>query len=217
VLSAGVGLLAQAPAPADGPQQENPAKLQAFRFESMLRNAIEIAGQRLAQQARKIAPDLTLHVSEPAVARGLKLAGYGFVFDVQAPNISSSMLVWDMQLQRSRPQVSGPVTPIRGSVDGLPAAAPAPIVNFDPDQAYTAYVKDALIDSILDESSMLVLGPGEFLTVAVSGIDQPTPNQLYRTNSAKMILTIRAADLIEFRQGRLTRDQAKEKLAQERF
>jgi hypothetical protein len=211
-------LLACGPAWAqDAPPQENPAKLQAFRFEAMLRNAIEMAGQRLAQQARRVAPDLTLQVSEPAIARGVKLTGYGFHFDVQAPDITSTMIVWDM-MRGPRPQSTRPVTPISGGSEGPIGPGPTgpPTAVFDPDQAYTTYVKEAVIDSLLDDSSMLALGPNEFLSVAVSGIEQPT-NVLYRRSADKLVLTIKGSDLTDLRQGRITREQAKERLTQERF
>jgi hypothetical protein len=203
------------PQPASAAPRENPAKLQAFRFEAMLRTAIEMAGQRLAQQARLVAPDLTLQVSEAAVARGVKLSAYGFYFDVQAPDITSQMIVWDMQ-RGPRPQNARAMTPVSGGAE-QPTSSSTPVVNFDPDQAYTTYVKEALIDSVLDDSSALTIAPTEFLTVAVSGIDPPTPNVLYRRSIDKLVLTIRGADLIDFRQGRITREQAKERMTQERF
>ena len=218
VLACAAPARAQSAAPAEAPMpQENPAKIQAFRFEAMLRNAIELAGQRLAQQARKIAPDLTLHVAEPAVARGVRLQSYGFYFDVQAPNITSSMMVWGM-MRGPRPLPANPVTPVRNGGAEAPLASPgAPVANFDPDQAYTTFVREAMIDSILDESNMLLLGPNEFLTVAVSGVEQPIPNTLYRASAVRLLLTIRASDLTEFRQGRLTREDVKRRIEQDRF
>jgi hypothetical protein len=198
-------LVAQAPSPV-----EHPNKQHAVRFEAALRTAVELAGQRLAQQARQVAPDLILQ-GEPAVARGVKLASYGFYFDVQAPEITSTLLVWDM-MQRPR---TGP-QPVRNGGVVPPATNPA-IVPFDPDQAYTTYVKEALVDALLDDSAILPLGAGESLTVAVSGIDHPNSNPLYRTSSARLVMTIRSESLVELRQGRITREQARERVAFERF
>lgn len=181
---------------------ENPAKPEATRFERALRGAIELAGERLAQQARQVVPGITLELSEPAIARGTKLNNYGFYFDVQAPNITSTMMVLEMMQRRGAPQ---------------PVNTASPLVPFNPDQAYTAFVKEAILDTLLDESAILTLAAGEFLTVAVSGIDPRDPNPLNRTNSAKLVMTIRAVDLIDLRQGRINREQAKDRVVQERF
>lgn len=208
LLTAGcVGLLmmparAAGQMPVPGPVAENSAKEKAMRFERSLRGAIELAGERLAQQARQVAPGLTLELSEPAIARGVQLDAYGFYFDVQAPNITSTMMVLDMMMQRR----AGPQT-----------VSATTVVPFDPDKAYTSFVKDALIDTLLDESAILSLSPGEHLTVAVSGIDSRDPNPLNRMTSAKLVLTILATDLIDLRQGRITREQAKDRITQKRF
>jgi hypothetical protein len=102
-----------------------------------------------------------------------------------------------------------------GVVADDPMAVPLP--TFDTDREYTTFVRQALVDAMVDSSGVLALNPEEHLTVVVSGIDQPAPNPLYRSSSSKMVLTIRASDLIDFRRGRITRDQAKERIAEERF
>jgi hypothetical protein len=89
--------------------------------------------------------------------------------------------------------------------------------SFDTDREYTTYVRSALIDAMLDSSGMFSISPEERLTVVVSGIDHPAPNPLYRANSQKLILTISGSDLIGLRQGRLSRDEAKERIVEERF
>ena len=73
------------------------------------------------------------------------------------------------------------------------------------------------MDALLDSSAVLIdLGPDESLTVAASGIDQPNANPLYRGTEDKLLLTIKASDLLELRQGRITRDQARQRVTQER-
>ena len=227
----GIVLLSATTAAAQsGVPAENPAKSQAFLFERALRSAIEVGGQRLAQQALVIVPDLTLMASEPAVVRGVKLTGYGFMFDVQAPNITSTLMVWDMMRQQrpatpeGRPgQVDARQIASEGRVAATGPVAPDPMVTspaaapFDANRAYTNHIREALIDAVLDSSTVLQLAPDEKLTVVASGIDQPNSNPLYRASEGKLVLTIKASDLIEFRQGRLTREQAKERITQERF
>lgn len=213
LMMAAVIVTAVAPARAQAPDSpENPARSQAFVFERALRGAVEQGGQQLAKRALVMVPELTLSTEE-AIVRGVKLSGYGFYFDVQAPSIESNVILLDM-MARQRGGMSRTVA-ATGTVAADPMSVPSPA--FDPDREYTAFVRAALIDAMLDGSGVLVVAPGEHLTVVVSGIDQPTPNPLYRASSNKLILTITASDLIEWRQGRLTRDQAKERIVQERF
>lgn len=222
-LVAGAGLRAQA---APQAQPDNPAKLAASRFETVLRNAIEDAGRQLAQQARQFAPGIELLVSDPAVASGTRLQGYGFFFDVQAPDIRSTLIALEDMMSYYNARGAAPV-PVRAgeATPSVPAPVPAPalgtasapLVPFDPDQAYTTFVRESLIDALLDNSAMLPLAAGESLSIAVRGIDRPDPNPLYRRSSNKLVITIHAVDLVDFRQGRLTREQVKDRIAQERF
>jgi len=191
---------------------ENPARSQAFVFERALRSAVELGGQQLATRALVLVPELTLS-TEDAIVRGLRLNGYGFYFDVQAPSIQSTVLLLDMAAARQRRGVQSVSATGVVSAD---AVGPVP-ANFDPDREYTSYVRSALVDAMLDSSGVLSVIPGERLTVVVSGIEQPNPNPLYRSNSSKLVLTITAEDLVAFRQGRLTREQAKERIVAERF
>jgi hypothetical protein len=191
---------------------ENPARHQAFVFERALRSAVELGGQQLATRALVLVPELTLS-TEDAIVRGLRLTGYGFYFDVQAPSIQSTVLLLDMAAARQRRGVQG--VSATGVVPGDTMGAPP--ATFDPDREYTSYVRSALVDAMLDSSGVLSVTPGERLTVVVSGIEQPNPNPLYRSNSSKLVLTITAEDLVAFRQGRLTREQAKERIVAERF
>ncbi|MEO7191235.1 MAG: hypothetical protein ABI051_09280 [Vicinamibacterales bacterium] len=208
-------MAAQAPAPA------NPAKSQTFIYEMALRGAVELAGQKLAQQASVLVPEVTL-TTEQAIVRGIKLDGYGFFFDVQAPNIQSAIIVWEMVKDNRRmPPSSQTVNNGRTAAAGG-AVAPDPMytapAGFDADAAYTKYTREALLDALLDSSAVLPLGAEERLTIAASGIDEPNPNPLYRfSNSRKLVLTIKGADLQDWRQGKLTREQAKERIVEGRF
>jgi len=199
---------AQTPAP-----QENPARSQAFVFERALRGAVELGGQQLAKRALMLAPEFLLSTEE-AMVRGVKLDSYGFYFDVQVPDIQSTMLVLDMMAARQRR--GGPSQPVSalGSVEDDPMTV-SPV--FDTDREYSTYVRDALTDAMLDSSGVLVIAPGERLTVAVSGIERRGPNSLYRSESGKLMLTMIGADLLDLRQGRITREEAKSRILAETF
>jgi hypothetical protein len=209
------------------PPADNAAKSQTYIYERTLRSAVELGGQKLAQQASVFVPQIVLAATEQPIVRGVRLIGFGFFFDVQVPNIDqSSVMVWDMVNQSSRvPRnamgsqgTESPARPVGtvGATSGPVAADPMVTVPaaFSPDRAYSNFVREALIDALLDSSGVLPLGADEKLTVAASGIDQPS-STLYR--SGKLMLTIKAADLLELRQGHITRDQAKERIVEERF
>jgi hypothetical protein len=64
---------------------------------------------------------------------------------------------------------------------------------------------------------VLSIAPEERLTVAVSGIERRGPNPLYRSESGKLIMTIVGGDLIDLRQGRLSREDVKKRIFIETF
>ena len=73
----------------------------------------------------------------------------------------------------------------------------------------------ALIDAMLDSSGMLKLLDTEYLSVSASGADQPYSNPLYRDR--KLVLSVLVGDLAAYRQGKLTREEAKARIKEERF
>lgn len=193
---------------------QNPSRSQAFFFERALRGAVEQGGQLLAKRALVVVPELTLSTEE-ATVRGVKLGGYGFYFDVQVPSIRSTVLLLDMMAAQRRRGGASQQVSATGVVESDPMAVAAP--TFDTDREYTAYVRSALVDAMLDGSGVLTLGADDRLTVVVGGIDHPNPNPLYRASSQKLILTVAGSDLILLRQGGITREQAKERISEEYF
>jgi hypothetical protein len=205
------------------------ARSSAFTYEMALRSAVVLGGQKLAKQAAAIAPDGILAFAEQPIVRGVKLEGWGYFFDVQAPNIQGTFMVLDMmnQSRRGRPGAPQPnansdVQPVAGraAVSATAVVEPDPMADDltapgGPDRAYSKYVRDALIDALLDSSAMLQLGAEDHLTIAAQGIDQPGSNPLYQ--ASKLMLTIKGSDLQDLRQGRITRDQAKARIAEGRF
>lgn len=219
------GPLAPGPMPAAAPDAA--ARSSTFTYEMALRSAVVLGGQKLAQQAATIVPEGILAFAEQPIVRGVKLDGWGYFFDVQAPNIQSTIMVLDMmnQSRRTRPgtPVQNPdVQPVGGRavVSATATVEPDPMADDlgapgGPDRAYSKYVREALIDALLDSSAMLPLTADDHLTIAAQGIDQPGSNPLYQTR--KLMLTIKGSDLQDLRQGRITREQAKARIAEGRF
>jgi hypothetical protein len=207
---------------------DDAAKSAVFTYATALRGAVLVGGQKLAQQASTVVPELVLAPSEQPTVRGVKLDGWGFFFDVQIPEIwNSTMMLWDM-LNQSRharatpPGTSGPAQPVseRPTVSAAGPVEPDPMANElatqgGRDRLYSNYVREALIDALLDSSVVLPLGPTDRLTIAASGIDQPGSNPLYQER--KLMLTIKGSDLQELRQGHITREQAKARVVEGRF
>jgi hypothetical protein len=223
-------LWAQTPAPV-----EDPVKPQVQAFEMVLRGAVDLGGQRFAQQAAKVVPNVYLAPFTTPVVVGLRIEGV-YWFDVQVPRILQTGVLYYMDNAprrtaggpgvAARPVASpGRVGATAGDVPDDPMtespvvgddgqhAAPAPVP--DPDTQYSAQVKDALIDAMLDSSGVLPMAAGDRLVVVVSGTGAAVTNPLYRDE--RLILTVKSSDLSDLRQGRLTRDAAKERITQTVF
>jgi hypothetical protein len=89
-------------------------------------------------------------------------------------------------------------------------ARPAPQLQ-DPNEMYTRAVKDALIDAMLDHSGPMDISSDEWLTVAARDADGPLgAGEPY--DAMTLVLRIKGGDLADFRAGRITRDQARERV-----
>jgi len=195
-------------------------KLQVRAFEGVLKTSIENAGARLAKRASQFAPVELAFDASPAVS-GVVVPDVGPVFDVQIPLIlQTGLALLQRQLEKSKPGqpvAEGPARVASTTVaDDVMTKSPVVAAGFDPDREYTAYVREGLLDAILDFPSAFSVKDGEWLTIIAREFDRPG-NVIYSTAPRKMILKIRGADLTAFRQGKLTRDEAKQKIVDTRF
>jgi hypothetical protein len=104
-----------------------------------------------------------------------------------------------------------------GSSPGIVVPDPsAPSVNAsnrsELEREYAMNVRSALIDTVLDNGLVLPFAPGDTLSIFASGSDTAGANSLYRTTLRKLTLYVSASDLLEFRQGKLTRDEVKRRI-----
>lgn len=89
----------------------------------------------------------------------------------------------------------------------------------DPNRAYTEAVTRALVDAIIDYSTPMALGPEQFLTVAArdnEGRDTLAPQDPLE-EVVTMIYRIKGADLLDYRAGRITRDEARKRVQVSQF
>jgi hypothetical protein len=95
--------------------------------------------------------------------------------------------------------------------DKPPVAGDDPILA-DPNEAYRAEVIQALKDAMLAHSSSLGIGPNEWLTIAAKGNDD-RPRLAPADSDARIrIIRLRGADLADFLAGRITRDDALQRI-----
>jgi hypothetical protein len=114
-------------------------------------------------------------------------------------------------------QVSTTVDVSRQTVSGSAAAVPPartapddgndPILN-DPVEAFHAEVIKALIDAMLDHSGPLAIGPDEWLTVAARSNEVRPRIGPLDSNAHTFIVRVRGSDLVAFRAGQLSREDA---------
>jgi hypothetical protein len=100
---------------------------------------------------------------------------------------------------------------------GVAAAASQPedeatTVLKDPGELYTAQVKTALVDAMIEYSAPLPLPPTEWLTIAARDQDgsRLQPGDPYEVST--ILLRIRGADLAAFRTGQIDRDEARRRV-----
>lgn len=198
-------------------------RYQIRQYEQAVRAAVLHAGEQLATRASTLVPGVLLAPATDPLVRFVPTPE-GPVFDVVIPVLldTGPVLLRMMQQQQQQQQVR-PVAQNPDRVTGagvVPAdpmtKSPVQDQNFDPDKEYTAFAREALIDVLLDNSSAVPLKEGERLEIAASGLEM-IRGALYPDNSRKLVLVITAADLSAFRQGKITRDEAKARIKEARY
>jgi hypothetical protein len=86
----------------------------------------------------------------------------------------------------------------------------------DTGQKYRNEVKLALTDAMLDFTKNLELKPDEWLSVAARGSDGAlTPGQIYQLTT--VVLRVKGSDLADYLAGRLTKEEARQKVEVRQF
>jgi len=198
-------------------------RYQIRQYEQAVRTAVLHAGEQLATRASTLVPGVLLAPATDPQVRFVPTPE-GPVFDVVIPLLldTGPVLMRMIQSQQQQQQVR-PVAQNSDRVTGagvVPAdpmtKSPVQDQDFDPNKEYTAFAREALIDVLLDNSSAVPLKEGQRLEIAASGLEM-IRGALYPDNSRKLVLVITAADLSAFRQGKITRDEAKARIKEARY
>jgi len=197
-------------------------KAQLNAFSALLRDAVETGGQRLAEWANETAPGVQLALASNPIVEGTPLPDGSVLFDVRIPEIlGTSVVLW---LRQVPPQAGATPVSRGGRVSGtsvvkgdemvVPPGSPE---RRTPSQQFSDYVRDALIDTVIDGSRVLAIEQGQWLTVVASGIDVAVTNPLYRNTSRKLILSLKGEDVQAYLRGDITRDEVKVRIFERRF
>ncbi len=136
------------------------------------------------------------------------------------PNLEQALKRIELQVsppvltRQSVPNVPGART-LTGSAATVahdkPARPDDPILA-DPNEAYRAEVVQALKDAMLAHSSSLGIGPAEWLTIAAKGNDDRPRLAPADSDARTRIIRLRGSDLADFLAGRITRDEALQRI-----
>lgn len=191
-------------APAESPE----LRAQVRTMERVFSGAIQNGVDQIARKINAVMPGLRIFAGLPH-AHGYQLEKVGWFFDVEVPEVQTASVDLYQALQPDPRQVD-PRRPANNSVQSAITNredTPVPAVIQDPRGEYRSAVRDALIDAMLD-FGQLPLKPTEELTVGARAADAPMPS-MESTETVALVLRITGEDLTLFRQGKITRAEAK--------
>lgn len=221
---------AQRPAAIPEDQQQ---RYQIQNFVAVLVSAVRNGGDAFArQQAGAIPPGVQLTSTDPQVKPLVPPHGGDLLFYVRVPAIRiaiSQLLIDDMARLARRPDQPmigvarpGPQTGAQGLAQADPMTN-SPVVDDGgcgsrvkpsrgyptPDYEYAVAVCDALMDAMLDNSSALPIKENDWLTVAADNAEPDPLSVLNSTSGLTTYLSIKGSDLIAYRQGKISKDEAR--------
>jgi hypothetical protein len=193
-------------------------------LEGTLTSSVSLAAKKVAVQVQSNTPSATLFTGQ-ARAKGFLLEGYGVFFSVEIPALDLSVMLTVETLERNAnrrnrlPQITDlPQVSSRQEIESGRSVQDVveSVMTTDPRQKYRDAVKLALMDAMLDHSKNLELGPDESLTIAARGSEAGLlPNEIFQLPT--VILRVKGADLADYLAGRLTKDEARQKVEVRQF
>lgn len=186
---------------ADTPELRAQVRTMERVFSSAIQNGVDT----IARKMNAVMPGIRLFAGMPH-AHGYQVESFGWFFDVEVPQVQEAIV--DLYSALQAPAPPRPGTRVGNSTSTLaPSAADAAILK-DPQGEYRNAIRTALIDAMLD-FGQLPLKPNEELTVGARGADSPG---MEADSTVALILRITGSDLTAFRQGKLTRAEAKARI-----
>lgn len=91
------------------------------------------------------------------------------------------------------------------------SAVPDPILE-NPQAAYRALIRDALMDAMLEHSRSLAISPNEWLTVAARRSDDRPRLSPVETDATTIVIRARGADLTAFLGGQISQEEARQRM-----
>jgi hypothetical protein len=189
-------------------------------MEGTLASSVSLAATQVAREVKSITPTAMLFTGQ-ARAKGFTLDGYGAFFYVEIPALDLNVMLTLDSLERDAHRRLG--SPVGSRQESQSAPVPPDVKEAlrtvaaeDPGRRYRDAVKLALIDAMLDNSKNLELGSEEFLTIAARGSEAGLlPNEIYQLNT--VVLRVKGSDLSDFLAGRLTKEEARQKVEVRQF
>jgi hypothetical protein len=190
-------------------------------MEGTLAGAVSVAASQVAREIQSSTPGANFFTGG-ARAKGFTLEGYGAFFYVEIPALDLNLVLSLETLERSAQRRSElEAGPRRANQQGGDVASDAKealssVAAEDPGQKYRDAVKRCLVDAMLDHSKSMDLAPDEWLTVAARGSEAGLiPGEIYQLTT--LVLRVKGSDLAEFLAGRLSKDEARQKVDVRQF
>ena len=191
------------------------------RFQAALQSAVENGGSRLADRAEKVVRGtVQLAMNGAPQINPVYIPGVGYHYDVQVPDIlGSAYAMWTYMYKR---QLAAPVANNKSAGETVGATGivnpnpnSGPTAAFDPNTEYATFVREELIDAMLESSTALTIKPEERLIVSARVPAETQVNVL--VHNRKIVMQVLGSDLIALRQGQLTKEQVRERIHEFRY
>jgi hypothetical protein len=190
-------------------------------LEGTLTGAVKLAAGRVAKEVQSRTNNTNFFAGE-ARAKGFTLDGYGVFVYIEIPTLDLTVTLMVDQMEREAQRRSDGLTATANKLDGALTAKEAPSAKDtlrdvqDTGQKYRDAVKLALIDAMLDYTKNLELKPEEWLSVAARGSESAlTPGEILQLTT--VVLRVKGSDLADYLAGRLTKDEARQKVEVRQF
>ncbi|MEP6995924.1 MAG: hypothetical protein ABI968_15485 [Acidobacteriota bacterium] len=193
-------------------------------LEGTLVGAVRFAAGRVAKEVQSRTNNTNFFAGE-ARAKGFTLDGYGVFVYIEIPTLDLTVTLMVDQMEREAQRKLD--TQVANRLDSaaakdLPNAKDVPGAKEtlrdiqDTGEKYRGAVKLALTDAMLDFSKNLELKPDEWLSVAARGSESAlTPGEVLQLTT--VVLRVKGSDLTDYLAGRLTKEQAREKVEVRQF